>query len=578
MSKAVPIDPAADGIEEGKRLIRLDGEKGLSLAERIANSFNRLTWRTPLHSFRLRGRFPLKLLAVPSDPIIGDQRAGQALLDRRILFGGEAIPVPALNFATLAAAPGLVTHLHSFAWLRDLSTVATRQQGAPIAEAIMRKWLAAHADNVGGIAWRYDIVGRRILFWAAHAPLILSSNDIVYRSTVLNALARFARHVERGADRAPPGLARVAAWAGVVAAGLLIPGGSLRRQFGEEGLTRALGAAFYDDGGTIDRSPSALLDGIALLALLRAVYEARREQAPLAIHTVLSRAVPALLGVTHGDGGLASWQGGLPVDAQRVAAIIEASGVRARPLRQARDWGYQRLAGGATVISVDAAPPPVSRLAEGGCASTLAFELSDGPHRVIVNCGGARHPGLTIPPALADGLRTSAAHSTLVLGDTNSTAVHTDGSLGRGVAEVEIDRQETEAGSRLEASHDGYLRKFGLLHRRLIMLSADGREVRGEDILLPGGRRRSSRAARFAVRFHLAPGIEVTPTADGLGALLRIPDGALWQFRAKGAQLASEESLWVDPRGRPVETVQLVMSGESPAGGTSVSWILRRAG
>ena len=63
------------------------------------------------------------------------------------------------------------------------------------------------------------------MFWTAHAPLILSSTDLVYRSLVLNTLARGARHIDRGADKLPPGAPRVAALCGVVAAGVLIPGG-----------------------------------------------------------------------------------------------------------------------------------------------------------------------------------------------------------------------------------------------------------------------------------------------------------------------------------------------------------------
>jgi len=250
--------------------------------------------------------------------------------------------------------------------------------------------------------------------------------------------------------------------------------------------------------------------------------------------------------------------------------------VRARPLRQARDWGYQRLAGGATVVTIDAAPPPVTRLAA-GCASTLAFELSDGAHRIIVGCGGARHAGATLPPALAEALRTSAAHSTLIVNDANSTAIHADGSLGRGVGAVEIDRQELEGGSRIEASHDGYARRYGFVHQRVLALSVDGRELRGEDMLVPAPRRRS-RPAPFAARFHLAPGIEVTLTADGQGALLRPDGGPLWQFRAKGGLLSVEDSLWVDADARPRASQQLVVTGEAPAGGASISWLLRRAG
>jgi uncharacterized heparinase superfamily protein len=576
MTRHEPIDPGADGIEQGKRLIRVDADRGQSLAQRVAEGLQRLTWRTPLHKLRLRGRFPLKLLAAPDDPIVGDLKAGQALLQGWIIWRGERIAVRELSFAALQGSPGMIDYLHSFAWLRDLSTAGTRQQGAPVAEAIMSRWLAAHAEHVGGLAWRADLWGKRILYWTAHAPLILSSRDLVYRSAVLNTLARGARHLDRAADKAPEGLGRVAAWAGLIAAGLLIPGGDPRRAFAEAGLTRALDQIFGEDGGIVCRSPAALLEAIGLLSLLRAAYDSRRQEPLPAIEATLARAVPALLGVTHGDGGLASWQGGLPFDQARIAAIVDASGVRARPLRQARQWGYQRLAGGATVISMDAAPPPASRAASGGCASTLAFEMSDGPHRLVVGCGGARNPGALLPANLAEALRATAAHSTLIVADANSTAVHPDGSLGRGVIEVEVDRQELESGSRIEASHDGYVRRYGLNHRRQLALSVDGRQLSGEDMLLPAGRRK--RTAPFAIRFHLAPEVEVTLTADSQGALLRIDDGPLWQFRCKGGLLATEESLWVDASGRPRETQQLVISAESPAGGANVSWLFKRAG
>jgi uncharacterized heparinase superfamily protein len=575
MTKHEPIDPA-DGIEPGKRLIRVEGDRGISLSQRLAESLQRLTWRTPLHRLRLRGRFPLKLLAAPDDPVIGDLKAGELLLRGVISWRGEKIAIRELDFRTLQGSPGLIDYLHSFAWLRDLSTAATRQQGAPVAEAIMSRWLSAHAEKVEGITWRADLWGKRILFWTAHAPLILSSRDLVYRSAVLNTLARGARHLDRAVDRAPDGVGRIAAWSGLIAAGLLIPGGEPRRAYAEAGLTRALGTVFTEDGGIACRSPAALLEAIGLLSLLRAAYESRREEPLPGIEPALARAVPALLGVTHGDSGLASWQGGLPVDPMRIAAVVEGSRVRARPLWQARDWGYQRLAGGGTVVTVDAAPPPASRLAKGGCASTLAFEMSDGAHRLIVSCGGARHEGAYLPGALARALRASAAHSTLVVGDVNSTAILADGSLGRGVAEVAIDRQELEGGSRIEASHDGYVRRFGLLHRRQLALSVDGRQLTGEDMLLPQGRRKAT--VPFAIRFHLAPGIEVTLTADSLGALLRIDGGPLWQFRCKGAALEVEESLWVDAAGRPRQTQQLVVSGESPAGGASVAWLFKRAG
>ena len=570
--------PLDDSIEPGKRLIRLPADKGLSLGDRIANQITRLTWRTPLHAFRLKGRFPLKLLGVPEDPVPGDTRAGTAIRAGHFLHRGLRLPLATLDFTALGVAPSFADHIHSFAWLRDLAATGTRADGAAIAEAIVRQWLAVHGETVSEPAWKADNTGWRILFWAAHAPLILSSSDLVYRSAVLNHLARAARHLDRVADKTRPGVEQMVAWIGVVAASLLMPGGEPRQVFGEAGLRKVIETSFYADGGNIARSPQAQLDAIMALSMLARIYDMRRIDLPPFLHEVLARAVPALLGIVHSDGGMGSWQGSGATPAETIAAIVAASGVRTRPLKQARDWGYQRLVANKVVLLADAAPPPTARVTEAGCASTLAFELSDGAERIVVNCGGAALTGATIPTELARGLRTTAAHSTLVVADSNSTAILPNGSLGKGVTEVELDRHETPQGSRLEMSHDGYARRHGLIHRRLLILSPNGRELRGEDMLLPAPRSRRKGDKHFALRFHLGRNISASLTADRLGALLRIAGGPLWQFRASEGTLAVEESLWVDGEGRPHPTEQLVVTGSAPAGGVSIGWIFKHIG
>jgi uncharacterized heparinase superfamily protein len=577
LEKIEPLEGETQ-IEPGKRLIRIGDDRGVSLAERLSSRLHRLSWRTPFHSFRLRGRFPLKLLAVPKDPIAGDKAAGEAILAGRLVHGGEEAQIASLDFSDPAIGPSFSDYLQSFEWLRDLAAAATRERGAKVGETIVQKWLDAFADQVAERGWRADLWGRRILFWSAYAPYILSSRDLVYRSAVLHSLARGARHLDKGAGKAPPGLARITAWCGVIAAALVVQGGPARLSKGEGGLIRALAASLHDDGGLVSRSPTEQLALVELLSQLRAVYLAARQEMPEPLTASLEGAVAALLSVTLGDGALSSWQGGNMVSKRRVDAAVEGSGVRARALRQPRGWGYQRLEAKGTIIVFDAAPPPPSRALSGGCASTLAFELSDGACRLVVNCGGPGGAAAALPPELVRALRTTAAHSTLTLGDRNSTAIHEDGTLGRGVSQVELARDDTGGVVQAEASHDGYARRLGLLHQRQLTLSSDGKELRGQDVLLQHGRRRRSEPVPFAVRFHLAPAVEAATTADGQGALLRIRGAAVWQFRCRGGALSIEDSLWLDGDARPHASLQLVISGESPADGHTIAWIFRRAG
>lgn len=580
MSLLERIEAPAGGeeIEPGKRTIRAGDDRGISLSERLSCWLHRLAWKTPFHSLRLRGRHPLKLLAVPKDPVAGDKAAGAEIMRGAISHGGRSIPLDKIDFNDPAMPPHLSDHIQSFAWLRDLSAAETRERGAAVAEYVVRAWLGQCGGEVAERGWRADLWGQRIFFWSAYAPYILSNRDLVYRSSVLNALARGSRHLDRGADKAAPGIKRIAAWSGVIASSLVIQGGPARQSKGEAGLLRALGDAMHDDGGLVSRSPTEQLALVQLLGQLRAVYTAARKEMPEPVADALRRSAAALMAVALGDGSLGNWQGGNMLSKLRVAAAVEGVGQPVRALRQSRGWGYQRLDAKKSLVIVDAAPPPPARAISGGCASTLAFEMSDGTDRLIVNCGGAGEAAHALPGHVIQALRSTAAHSTLTIADRNSTAVLDDGTLGKGVAEVEVARDCDSGVNRLEASHDGYARRFGIVHRRQLELSADGLELKGNDLVEFRGRKRRRDELGFAVRFHLGPKVEVTSTADGQGALLRIRGGGAWRFRCRGGLLSAEESLWVDGSAQPQTTQQLVIAGPVPAGGAAISWSLKRAG
>src|SRR5688572_15032463 len=274
------------------------------------------------------GRQPLKLAAVPRDHVAGDRQRGDILLAGRFTLGQDTLALPTIDFAAIGTDGPVAEQLQGFSWLRDLAAAASRENGARLAEALAGRWLLAHGTRPDD-AWRPDLWGERILFWTAYAPYILSSRDAGYRSALLNTLARGARHLDANADRAPPGLKRITAWAGVVAASLLVQGGVGRIARGEAGLGRALATGQFEDGGLVSRTPYEQLLLVDRLGLLRAAYAAGKHSLPDGFEAAAAAALSALEGVTMGDGALSSWQGGHPCDAARVSAVIEGCGMRA---------------------------------------------------------------------------------------------------------------------------------------------------------------------------------------------------------------------------------------------------------
>ncbi|MEL7197942.1 MAG: heparinase II/III-family protein [Pseudomonadota bacterium] len=575
-SRALALtDVVAPRAKPGEALIRLAYRMGVP-GHVLASPFRRAA--------------PMRLLATVSTANIGERASGVALRAGHFLVHSVKAPIGQVDFSgTTRQSPGVERCIHTFSWLADLSASAPRGDCVAVAERITELWLDANRQVGKGQAWEVEKTGLRLMAWLVYAPIILGGGNDALRRRLLGAIEETANWLDRKSSRSGTGFGEVAGWAAVTAAGLLLPEGRPRKLYGEAALIRALGDLIGEDGGVLSRCPSVQMDTITLLTDLIACYEAVDEELPSALMVMRELLVPPLLALRHGDGALGSWQGQHAIAADRVSAVIAATGVRTRPLAEAEHWGFQRMRGKDTLVQFDAAPPPRARFARVGCASTLAFEMSDGPSRVIVNCGGSALAGGQVPARIGQGLRASAAHSTLVLDNANSTAVLLHGKMGKGVEAVDVEHRNL-AGSgreatRVSGAHDGYAARFGLSHRRILSLRADGTELAGEDILIPASRKGKNGKVAFAIRFHLGPNIEVHMSEDGRGASLLLPDGKLWHFRLRGdgagvgdVELSCEDSLWVDSSGRANATEQLVIEGLTSRGGGQFSWLLKKMG
>jgi uncharacterized heparinase superfamily protein len=225
---------------------------------------------------------------------------------------------------------------------------------------------------------------------------------------------------------------------------------------------------------------------------------------------------------------------------------------------------------------MDCGTTPPGAYALAAHAGCLAFELSSGLGRLVVNCGagGADHPGWEA------ALRATAAHSTLTLADASSAATLPPGAardllgprLTGGPTAVESRRVETAQGWMVEASHDAYAAPYGMVHERKMTLSPQGLMLTGADRLVAV--RQAVAKLPFAVRFHIHPDVRVS-RLEGGGILLKLPGGEGWRFRAGGGEVSVEESVYLGG-GAVRRSEQLVISGVAAKSPAEVAWVFEQ--
>ncbi|HXP32035.1 MAG TPA: heparinase II/III family protein [Stellaceae bacterium] len=502
-------------------------------------------------AFRLPAKWP------------GDAAAGATLLEGGFRFLGESAQERMPPW-TADRRPEWLAELHRFRWLADLAAVG--QDAAATARAWTADWVQRYAV-FEPLAWRPDVMGDRLFAWIEHFDLIAGADDQAtgdWQADLLRSLAQQTRHLARVAGREGAGLDRLAALRGLVAASAALrQEGRLARAL--RALDREIGAQILPDGGHQARSPAAQLAALRLLIDAHAALAAAGRAVPGELQQAIDRAAPMLRFFRHGDGRLALFNGADEGDAAMLELVLARGEAKGRPPASAPYVGFERLQGGGTVVLADCGKPAPPGFRDEAHAGTLSFEMSHGRERIIVNCGA--YQGASAEWRMAT--RATAAHSTLIVADTNSTEIRPDGALGPGPENVTCQRVEDNGSQLVTASHDGYRHNFGLVHGRQLFLAADGEDLRGEDRL-------TGEAGRgFAIRFHLHPDVEAALSPEGNTLLLRLPSGMAWRLRTSGAVMSLGESVYLGD-GAARKTQQIVLDGHVGTTGAHVRWALRR--
>ncbi len=539
------------------------GRDAPGLLARLGHDALQTLAATRFYRHTLIGGVPAELKLRLGQAWPGDPKHGLAIASGEIELDGELVRNPLPRWFPPAAGSEWLAAWHGFGWLPDLIAAGTNAREAAL--ELVQSWLDEDVPW-HAVVWRSDVLATRLFAWVSHFDdLAGRDRDPALRRALLASLSSQLRHLARTASWELDGAARIRALKGLIAGMAALRGSAVRPAKALKALEREMPGQVFPDGGHLSRSPSLQLRVLQDLIDIRSVLRAAQIETPGAVQDAIGRMAPMLRLFRHGDRRLALFNDSLEEDGVLIDLVLTRSETKGRAPMHAPDSGFERLQANNSLVVVDTGKPPPAGFNEHAHAGALSFEMSHERERIIVNCGAYRGP----KPNWWRVAQASAAHSVLVVADTNSAEIREDGILGRGPASVTCDRAEHDGQQWISATHDGYRDRFGLIYTRELFLAADGGDLRGEDRLSgrPG--------AAFAVRFHLHPSVQASLVEDEASALLRLPSGSIWRLRAAGAEMTLGESVYLGS-GEARKTQQIVLSGTAAPGGTTVRWALRR--
>ena len=468
--------------------------------------------------------------------------------------------------------------LHGFGWLRHLEASGD-SNARDIATRLAAEWAIRHRSGTG-LAWQPDVTARRIISWLSNAAFLLDGCESRLYDTVANSLAAQIVRLAATWRDAPTGLLRLKNLTALLMAQLCVAGQERHIPQTQRAFLAELSKEILPDGGHVSRNSSVLVELLLDFLPLRQCFISRRRTVPTQLSETIQRMISMLRFMRLGDGRLARFNGATTQSLAGLATVIAYDDDPDNQMREALHSGYMRLERGASILIVDAGPPPPLEAAARAHAGCLSFEFSSGKSLLFVNCGAPAPADESWRPAT----RATASHSTLCRGETSSSRlvrhpVLEDLFASPPIVEpnhVEALLEEHGGMLELQALHDGYVAKCGLVHRRSLVLHESGRRLVGVDRI--EGHKVKVRLRQdmpFAIHFHLHPGVTCQKAGSHDEALLRLENGELWNFKVEGARLSIEESMFFSGTAGPKPSLQITLR-DSTFGESEARWVVEK--
>src|ERR1700744_779262 len=419
-----------------------------------------------------------RLILAPPDLRTGDAPRAAEIYAGRFVFAGKIVTCHGRSvFELEPPSDDWETALLGFGWLRHLRAADTALTRAN-ARALVDDWLS-NPNYKRPMARRADVLARRVISLLSQAPLVLGDTDSKFYRRYLRGLSREIRYLRSATIDIADGVPRLQVLIALCYASLCLADQAKHIRTAAKKLSDELQRQILPDGGHISRNPGAVIELLTDLLPLRQPFAARNIAPPPALLNAIDRMMPMLRFFRHGDGNFALFNGMSSAPSDLLATLLAYDDTHGVPMANMPHSGYQRLDAGAMTIIMDTGPPPPASVSQEAHAGWLAFELSSGTNRIVVNCG--------MPTTGRDNwswvARSTAAHSTLTYHDTSSCQFVELSAMKRllhgapivsGPSLVESYREAVSNGELLTTSHDGYLARFGAVHRRILMAAEDG--------------------------------------------------------------------------------------------------------
>ena len=463
-------------------------------------------------------------------------------------------------------------NLHSFFWLTKLD----RKNDKKNVQSIIKSWIN-NFFNYDANTWQIEITSKRIISWASNFDITLEDSDKTYREKFFISIIKQSNFLLKNLNTLPYDSTKIICCSAIILSGIIFKENNLNFKFLLKELEKILKFYLDDNGFPKSRNPEEIFISFKYLVLIREWFKEAHINIPNFLNDIIRKSGNSYSILNSSNKQIPLFNGATEANQKDYDTFLKTLKYKFNN-KEHETGNIIKIKNKKIEFFMDCGNPPPENFVKNYQAGCLSFELISNKQKIICNSGYGKY----FSSKLSSLSRSTAAHSTLHLNNTSSCIFQKNEIInkifGNSLLEkhkiMEKNYTESKDFYSISASHNGYEKKFGYIHKRSVKIFKNEDKILGIDELKKT--KKNFNSVMYSIRFHIYPNIKAVKTKGGNSVLISLPNGEGWLLRSYESVFNIEKNIFFGNKKKILNNESVSISGNTSETNMSINWSIER--
>ena len=456
--------------------------------------------------------------------------------------------------------------LNNFYWFFSLDLKSSKKN----TQKIISEWINKNF-RYNSKSWEFDLTSKRIIAWLSNHTLTIEQCDEYYQIQFNGIIQKQANHLMNEINKSKIVDDKMIGCAAIILVGLCYKDGKNYLTYGLNLLKKISDLSLDNYGFPKSRNIKQLVFYLKYYILIREWFKEAHIEIPEHINETI---------FYLGQGYAFMWQNiksNILMNGNNISNNSEFDQYLKRFSYKFKNvnkecGGYAILYDKKISIVMDVGPSPSFKCSSKYQSGALSFEISSNGKKLISNCG--YYDGKN--RKLIELSKSTATQSTLIIDDNSSCNYKKNKEIYLTTNNLKILKKNIVFEKnywKINASHDGYQKKYNTTHERQIEFYPEQFKFVGTDKIL--NKEINLINIRFDIRFHLEPNVKLMKTQDNKTILIEL-EGEGWKFTCDNYDINIDNGLYFGIKNSYTQNQNIFISGVTSNQNENIVWQLSK--